>query len=565
MAVNLTNAEIRQFELAGITKDMIGKTIERDRAAGIPDQDIQLNAVMKADQLEKANPSFDGSIVRGGLRTISNLPFGDTINRGLMSVKALDEAYTSVPTDKIKAAYNATLDYLSGNNKPTLRQYLEAPEGTTPPDRSWKDLYKDNYNKIRESKGETFSENYTKNMNKLERTYKEQNYDIPKWYRWLADAGVTIGSYGLLPEGIYETVPRAMAFSAADAYQSGINKDVKDRAVNSIVSALTAGALTKVANKISGKDALNKATKEYPLLTEGFKKNPPQTEEEALERIIANYAKRTSKRADQELEKFVSNLSDTQVERLLNPKSGGSFVEAHKKIWEKIAGPSEKTIKEVAEKTGAPEELVKNLSRKASADYINNLQKSGITVNDLAEIPGRIGQLKNVASNAPKTVDTSGLGGGIIGGLTGNALFGPVGAIVGALGGSRGKIIPMVGDVASNISKRSANKIASALINPKTLSPATKLATKLAPRVLSAPAMQQDIKEAKKYFIDGIDKDIKPSKKNTVKNSDIPFSYLPNNIIALPESNDSGESITQKRLQLIAALDPNFFSGTKVA
>ena len=108
-------------------------------------------------------------------------------------------------------------------------------------------------------------------MNKLERTFKEQNYDVPKWYRWPMDAAGVIGSYGLLPEGIYETVPRAMAFSAADAYQSGINKDVKDRAVNSIVSALTAGALTKVANKITGKDALNKATKEYPLLTEGFK------------------------------------------------------------------------------------------------------------------------------------------------------------------------------------------------------------------------------------------------------------------------------------------------------
>lgn len=527
MSVNLTNAEIRQFELAGITKDMIGKTIERDRAAGLSDQDIELKAASRAEVLEKQNPSFTQG--RGISRAISNLPFGDTINRGIQGVKAI---------------YDATMDKITGNDKPTIRQYLEAPEGTTPPDRSW---------------GEMVKSNYDENMNKLERTFKEQNYDVPKWYRWPMDAAGVIGSYGLLPEGIYETVPRAMAFSAADAYQSGINKDVKDRAVNSIVSALTAGALTKVANKITGKDALNKATKEYPLLTEGFKKNPPQTEEEALERIVANYAKRTSKRADQELEKLVSNLSDTQVERLLNPKSGGSFVEAHKKIWEKIAGPSEKTIKEVAEKTGAPEELVKNLSRKASADYINDLRKSGITVNDLAEIPGRIGQLKNVASNAPKAVDTSGLGGGIIGGLTGNALFGPVGAIVGALGGSRGKIIPMVGDVASNISKRSANKIASALINPKTISPATKLATKLAPRVLSAPAMQQDIKEAKKYFIDGIDKDIKPSKKNTVKNSDIPLgSYGYGNVIVLPDTNqDSGESIIDKHLRLIAALNGN--------
>ena len=93
MSVNLTNAEIRQFELAGITKDMIGKTIERDRAAGLSDEDITLKASMKADQLEKENPALEGSIVRGGLRAISNLPFGDTINRGLMSVKALDDAY----------------------------------------------------------------------------------------------------------------------------------------------------------------------------------------------------------------------------------------------------------------------------------------------------------------------------------------------------------------------------------------------------------------------------------------------------------------------------------------
>ena len=55
MAVNLSDAEIRQFELAGITKEDIGKTIERDRAAGLSDQDIELNAAVKAANLEKAN------------------------------------------------------------------------------------------------------------------------------------------------------------------------------------------------------------------------------------------------------------------------------------------------------------------------------------------------------------------------------------------------------------------------------------------------------------------------------------------------------------------------------
>ncbi|MBO7696854.1 MAG: hypothetical protein J6T10_29855 [Methanobrevibacter sp.] len=208
MAVNLTNAEIRQFELAGITREMIGRTIERDRAAGLPDNEIELRAAAKAENLEKANPSLEYG--RGVSRWISNLPFGDSINRGIQG---------------LNAAYDASLDYLSGNNKPTVRQYLEAPEGTTPPDRSWREM---------------FNENYDKNIKKLERTYQEQNYDVPKWYRYPMDAAGTIGSYGLMPA---KSIPTEMAIYGADAFQQGYDKDFKDRAHSGVLGASFVGAL----------------------------------------------------------------------------------------------------------------------------------------------------------------------------------------------------------------------------------------------------------------------------------------------------------------------------------
>lgn len=547
MAVNLTNAEIRQFELAGITKDMIGKTIERDRAAGLSDQDITLKASMKADQLEKENPALEGSIVRGGLRAISNLPFGDTINRGLMSVKALDDAYISIPTDKVKAAYNATLDYVTGNNKPTLRQYLEAPEGTTPPDRSWNQLYKDKYNELRKDRGETFSENYTKNMNKLERTFKEQNYDVPKPIRWTLDAAGTIGSYGLLPEGIYETVPRAAAFAAADSYQSGIDKSVKDRSINAAIGGITAGVLTGLVNKISGASTMKQAEKEYPILADGFRKNPPKTAEESLERMMANYAKSPLKnggRADKELEKLASNLSNKNLEKLIDPASNLS--------------PSN-TMERILDKTVRNPDINKGLEYSKNVLNEPNLLKA---LTKLGEIPGATGAMKKgVNAGALKPINTEGLGGGLIGALGGGIVGGPWGAIAGGLLGSKGRVVPIIGDVIANSGKRSATKIANALVNPKNMSKTANAALKLIPKTQSNPKNLKTESGLIKSIYDGIAGE--PKKDNKNKSSLVyPTS---NNIIILPESSDSGESITQKHLQLIAALDPNFFSGTKVA
>lgn len=546
MSVNLTNAEIRQFELAGITKDQIGKTIERDRAAGLSDEDITLKAMMKADQLEKENPALEGSIVRGGLRAISNLPFGDTINRGLMSVKALDDAYMSIPTDKVKAAYNATLDYITGNNKPTLRQYLEAPEGTTPPDRSWNQLYKDKYNELRKDRGETFSENYTKNMNKLKRTFQEQNYDVPKPIRLTLDAAGTIGSYGLLPEGIYETVPRAAAFAAADSYQSGIDKSVKDRSINAAIGGITAGVLTGAVNKISGASAMKQTEKEYPILAEGFRKNPPKTAEESLERMMANYAKSPLKnggRADKELEKLASNLSNKNLEKLIDPASNLS--------------PSN-TMERILDKTVRNPDINKGLEYSKNVLNEPNLLKA---LTKLGEIPGATGAMKKgVNAGALKPVNTEGLGGGLLGALGGGLVGGPWGVIAGGLLGSKGRIIPIVGDVIANSGKRSATKIADALVNPKNMSKAANAALKLIPKTQSNPKNLKIESGLIKSIYDGIAGE--PKKDNKNKSS---LVYpVGNNVIVLPESSDSGESITQKHLQLIAALDPNFFSRTKV-
>ena len=218
MAVNLTNAEIRQFELAGITREMIGRTIERDRAAGLPDNEIELRAAAKAENLEKANPSFTTG--RGVSRAITNLHFCDTINRGIQGIKAV---------------YDATLDKITGNDKPTLRQYLEAPEGVEPADRSWSEMVSDEYNQ---------------NMKKLDRTIKELNYDVPGWYKGTMDVAGTIGSYGLMP---VKSVPAEMAIYGADAFQAGYNKDLKDRAINGALGAGIVGALGgagAVGNKI---------------------------------------------------------------------------------------------------------------------------------------------------------------------------------------------------------------------------------------------------------------------------------------------------------------------------
>ena len=544
MAVNLSDAEIRQFELAGITKEDIGKTIERDRAAGLSDQDITLKASIRASQLEKENPALEGSIVRGGLRTISNLPFGDTINRGLMGIKAADDAYTSIPTDSIKAAYNATLDYITGNNKPTLRQYLEAPEGTTLPDRSWNQLYHDNYNKLRESKGETFSENYNENMKKLERTFQEQNYDVPKLYRYIMDAGATIGSYGLLPESIYATVPRAAAFGAADAFQEGIKTDKKgrtdDRIINALIGGVTAGAVTGAVNKITGASAMKKVEKEYPLLAEGFRKNPPKSTEEAVEKLTNNYIKYTENpslkgRVTEEAKKLFGNM-DTNTLKSISVTEG-------KPLWESPIGQAAtKGVKEALKLKG------RGTNTKATR-ILNNLNDFAAKIPEMAK------------------PSTEGLTGGVLGALGFGWIGGPVAAIAGALLGSKGKIGNALSGAGELLLGKSGQRLTKAMINPQGTNTVSR-----ALRKVVTPAVGGVIKDAAipaRKFLQNEDVGVLPkkisyepklSKKNLVSNNygQQPF-VLPNNTAVVLPDNDSGESIMQKHLQLLAALYPQYY------
>ena len=542
MAVNLSDAEIRQFELAGITKEDIGKTIERDRAAGLSDQDITLKASIRANQLEKENLAFEGSVVRGGLRAISNLPFGDTINRGLMGINALDNAYTSVPDDTLKAAYNATLDYLFGNNKPTLRQYLEAPEGTTPPDRSWNQLYHDNYNALRESKGETFSENYNENMKKLERTFQEQNYDVPKWVRYTLDTAGTIGSYGLLPEGIYSSVPSAAAFGAADAFQEGIKTDEKnrtrDRIVNALIGGAVSGAVTGAVNKITGASAMKKAEKEYPLLAEGFKKNPPKSTEEAVDRITINYVKNSLNpslegRASAEAEKLFSNL-DTR------------------------------TLKDITWGNGTPHTSPLGKAMTKNLESAMNLGDRGAVKKALKAVKA-LNKLTDVSAAAKPS--TEGLTGGVTGFLAGNWISGPVGGIAGALIGSGGKIGNALSGAGELLLGESGQRLTKAMVNPQGTNAVSRALRKVATPAAGEVAKKANIPVGK--FLQNEDVGVlpkkisyepKPSKKNLVPNNygQQPF-VLPNNTTVVLPDNDSGESIMQKHLQLLAALYPQYY------
>lgn len=502
MAVNLSDAEIRQFELAGITKEDIGKTIERDRAAGLSDQDIELNAAVKAANLEKANPSFTQG--RGVSRWISNLPFGDTINRGIQGAKAV---------------YDATLDYVTGNNKPTIRQYLEAPEGVTLKDRSWSDLV---------------SENYTENMNKLERTFKEQNYDVPKWYRWPMDAAGTIGSYGLLPEGIYETVPRAAAFGAADAYQAGINKDSRDRIVNALIGGVTSGAVTGVMNKVTGASAMKKAEKEYPLLAEGFKKNPPKTTEEAVDRITDNFVKNSLKtsmkgRVEEEATKLFGNMDTATLKSIADSPSGKAF-----------ESPMGKAItKRITEamKVKKPETKAKPITDSLS---------------------------KLVNTSAAAKPSTEGLTGGILGALGGGWIGGPVGSIAGALLGSKGKIGNALSGVGEILLGKSGQRLTKAIVNPQGTNAVARALRKVAtPEVTGlvkkavVPVVQNSLEEDKTSYLPS-----RQYKKTTTQvpnrnPNTIPLN-LPGTTIVLPD-NDNSESITQKHLQLLAALYPQYY------
>lgn len=500
MAVNLSDAEIRQFELAGITKEQIGKTIERDRAAGLSDEDITLKAAIKAANLEKNNPSFTQG--RGVSRAISDLPFGDTINRGIQGAKAV---------------YDATLDYFTGNNKPTIRQYLEAPEGVEPKDRSWSDLV---------------SENYTENINKLERTFKEQNYDVPKLYRWLADAGVTIGSYGLLPEGIYETVPRAAAFGAADAYQSGINKDSRDRIVNALIGGVTTGAVTGVMNKVTGASAMRKAEKEYPLLAEGFKKNPPKSTEEAVERITDNFVKNSLKRSmkgrvEEEATKLFGNLDTPTLKAIADSPTNEAFKSP-------LGKAVTKKITEVMK--------VKKLSDAETKPITDSLSKL-VRTSEIAK------------------PSTEGLTGGITGFLAGNWVGGPVGGIAGALLGSKGKIGNALSGVGELLAGKSSQRLTKAMVNPQgtnAIIQALRKAPGLTNVVQKAtvPVVQNLYEEDKTSYLPS-----KKYKKTTKQTSNTNLNTVPLNLpgttIVLPDDNN--ESVMEKHLKLLAALYPNFY------
>lgn len=501
MAVNLSDAEIRQFELAGITKEQIGKTIERDRAAGLSDQDIELNAAAKAANLEKANPSFTQG--RGVSRWISNLPFGDTINRGIQGAKAV---------------YDATLDYVTGNNKPTVRQYLEASEGVEPKDRSWSDLV---------------SENYTENMNKLERTFKEQNYDVPKWYRWPMDAAGTIGSYGLLPESIYETVPRAAAFGALDSYQAGINKDSRDRIVNALIGGAVSGAVTGVVNKVTGASAMKAAEKEYPLLAEGFRKNPPKSSEEAVDRITTNYVKNSLNpslegRASAEAEKLFSNL-DT------------------------------KTLKDITWGNGTPHTSPLGKAMTKNLESAMNLGDRGAVTRANKAVKA-LNKLTDVSAAAKP--NTEGLTGGILGALGGGWVGGPVGGIAGALIGSKGKIGNALSGAGELLLGKSGQRLTKAIVNPQGTN-ALARALRKAPGVTSlvkktvVPTIQNTLEEDKSSYLPS-----RQYKKTTKQTPNANPNAIPLNLqgttIVLPDNN-SGESITQKHLQLLAALYPQYY------
>lgn len=227
MTVNLTNGEVRQFELAGITREMIGKTIERDRAAGIPDNEIELRAVAKAEQLEKANPSITGEIFgmtipnedidrgirsfkRGTTGFFNSIPYGDTLNRGIQA---------------IGATYGTIADKIHGRDTPTVRQYLEAPEGVELPNRSF---------------GEIWKQHYDEGIKRVDRTIKEMDYDHPGYVKYPLKATTTISSYGLMPT---KSIPAEMVIYGADAFQQGYNKDLGDRAINAGLSAGIVGAL----------------------------------------------------------------------------------------------------------------------------------------------------------------------------------------------------------------------------------------------------------------------------------------------------------------------------------
>ena len=52
--VFVSDGELRQFELAGISREMLHQDIKRGLADGLPPQEIELRIAAKAERLEKA-------------------------------------------------------------------------------------------------------------------------------------------------------------------------------------------------------------------------------------------------------------------------------------------------------------------------------------------------------------------------------------------------------------------------------------------------------------------------------------------------------------------------------
>lgn len=230
MSVFISNEDLRRYELAGINEEALKDTINKYRQEGVPDEEIQMRASAKAYELEKSMPTVDtklGRFLTGA--TAETIPFGDTINRGAAAVKS---------------AYNAGIDYLSGNNEPTVRQYLEAPEGTEPQKRSFSDLYK---------------ENYDNQIKKIENTVKEQEYDIGKGapvLRYGLPIAGNIAGYGLMPGAAATKIAVSVPLAATESFQAGYNKTPEERIQNALIGGGVAAVATPALNKIGGRNIL---------------------------------------------------------------------------------------------------------------------------------------------------------------------------------------------------------------------------------------------------------------------------------------------------------------------
>ena len=180
-----------------------------------------------------------------------------------------------------------------------------------------------------------------------------------------------------------------------------------------------------------------------------------------------------------------------------------------------------------------------------------------------------LNNLNDFAVKIPETAkpSTEGLTGGVLGALGGGWIGGPVGGIAGALLGSKGKIGNALSGAGELLLGKSSQRLTKAMINPQGTN-----AVSRALRKVVTPAVGGVIKDAAipaRKFLQNEDVGVlpkkisyepKPSKKNLVPNNygQQPF-VLPNNTTVVLPDNDSGESITQKHLQLLAALYPQYY------